>query len=220
MDDGIELEPPINASHARSIACFLGSFDPPHLGHEAIVRRLLEESDSVMMLVPAIHFHKQPRAGQNATFAQRIAMLSRLRGDLPRAVDLGLTHTVLFMQLDSVLRARFPCAEVLFAMGDETYSRLLDSASYYQRSGMGWNSDREQALQHLRTRCRVWNRSGASSGVHVPDDMRGISSTLVRSTVRGLWQQDASADRWEAELRPLVSCGVSRMIRSLELYRG
>ena len=79
-----------------SIGCYLGSFDPPHFGHLALARAMLEEVDSLVLLVPTSHFHKHPVFPKNATFEQRLAMLEAIRAETGLPIHTGLTDVVLF----------------------------------------------------------------------------------------------------------------------------
>lgn len=221
MLDSLILTEPSNLARAASIGCYLGSFDPPHRGHLALARALLDEVDQVLLLIPRTHFHKTPKYPSNATFDQRLQMLEALRFTAAGRIHLGLTDVVLFLELDAMLRERYPSALVLFAMGDETFAKLCGSAAYFHRLGRTWDQSRQQSLIDLQSRCRVWDRSGSSPLARpMTATLSGISSTKVRDAVGQLWRSNADRETWRSVLHPLVPAPVIEDIRRFGLYRA
>lgn len=221
MPDSLLLTEPSNLVNTASIGCYLGSFDPPHRGHLALARALLDEVDEVLLLIPTKHFHKTPTYPSNATFDQRLQMLETVRTTTPGKIHLGLTNVVLFLELDALLRRRYPSALVLFAMGDETFAKLSGSAEYFRRAGRTWAQSQQRSLLDLQSRCRVWNRSGASPlARQMTATLSGISSTRVRDAVGQLWGSNADDGAWRRVLHPLVPAAVIEDIRRFGLYRA
>jgi cytidyltransferase-like protein len=212
---------PSNLARSASIGCYLGSFDPPHRGHLALARALLEEVDEVLLLIPTMHFHKTPTYPSNATFDQRLQMLEAVRTMAPGKIHLGLTDVVLFLELDARLRRRYPGALVVFAMGDETFAKLSGSAEYFRRVGRTWDRAQERSLIDLQSRCHVWNRSGASPlARQMTATLSGISSTRVRNAVGQLWCSNAADAAWSRVLHPMVPAAVIEDVRRFGLYRA
>lgn len=207
----------------RSVCVLQGSLDPPHLGHQWMVRQLLARSefDAVLLLVPARHFEKSIRPPRNATLPQRLAMLSLLYSAPGSGVALGVAQEVLFLRLARGLSAQLGGARISFGMGDDTYAKLLDSGRYYARRGLAWGAAQQRELQQLCQRVVVFGRStqAPALAVPVPARVRHISSTLVRQNAASLHASGASAARWADQLGRLVATPVWRYVRRQGLYR-
>ncbi len=202
---------------AATLGCYFGSFDPPHHGHVAIARALIEEADAVLLLVPTWHFHKSLAFPAHASPSQRVEMLDHAVSS--PAILAGATETILFLEIDTHLRQAFPTARVLFAMGDETYARVRASQRYFRKAGKPWDRPCDTALRDLLERCVVWNRSETfSEGRKLPSPP--ISSTQVRAIAQRLWASHASLASWHQALDPMVPHMVAEDIRRLGLYRG
>jgi cytidyltransferase-like protein len=202
---------------ARTLGCYFGSFDPPHRGHVALARALLEETDAVLLLVPTWHFQKAFTFPAHASPSQRVEMFGHALSS-PRLLA-GTTETLLFLEIDARLQEFFPSTRVLFAMGDETYQRVGASQRYFVQAGRTWDGHCDTALQQLLSRCLVWNRSGAFGGGRVMSSVPPISSTQARAIAQWLWGSHASATAWHRALDPLVPPSVVDDIRSSGLYR-
>ena len=211
---------PTDWRSTRTLCAYLGSFDPPHRGHEWLIAQLLARFETVLVLVPGRHFEKTIRFPFNAALEQRLAML-RLIAARPGNQRLagGLAREVLFIRLAAHLRREFPQAEISFGMGSDTFERLLDSPRYYARSGLAWTAGDQRALERLQHNVLVFGRS-ANGGqtLAVPEAVRRISSTRVRATVKRLRSEQASEADWQAALRPLTAPDVLRYIRAAGLY--
>lgn len=204
---------PADAAQVRTLGVIVGSFDPLHRGHEWMVRHLLAGCDRVLMLVPARHFDKTVLPPANASFAQRLAMIARLSRRLGGRVQGGVTREVLFVRLAAELESLFPNAEITFAMGDDTWRRMLRSPEYFARLGLEWTGTDATRLARLRRHVVVFGRSGNAPGrVPVPVTLREISSTRVRALV--------GADAADPDLVSLVDPDTLAFIRQAGLYRA
>ena len=108
---------PLRRAGVTRLGVLLGSFDPPHLGHEWMARHLLERADAVLLLVPAVHYAKRVLPPHTATFGQRLEMLRLVAGRLPGTVVAGLTREVLFVRLERRLRRLLPGTDVVVRDG-------------------------------------------------------------------------------------------------------
>jgi cytidyltransferase-like protein len=216
------LDPVLRLAEQRfagthTLGCYFGSFDPPHRGHVALVRALLEETEAVLLLAPTWHFQKSFTFPAHASPSQRVAMFDKAFSN-PRLLA-GTTETLLFLEIDARLQASFPSARVSFAMGDETYHRVRASQRYFVQAGKTWDGSCDAALRDLLSRCLVWNRSGSYGGGRVLPSLPPISSTQARAIAQRLWGSHASVTSWHQALDPLVPPSVVDDIRSSGLYR-
>lgn len=213
-----ELPPGIEK--ASSIGVFLGSFDPPHRGHVWIANDLLEHFEKLLILIPETHFHKTIIPGQNAGLDERLTMITEIWKLAPDRIGIGLTEEVLILRLDQKLQEMFPQATIGFGLGEDLWKRVLDTASYFERSGLEWTQKDERHLELLRARIVVYDRSERrEGGISLPPDIAEISSTRVRRTVADLVSSGLDADNWREALDPLVLPGVSERIHETGLYR-
>jgi cytidyltransferase-like protein len=190
----------------HSLCGVLGSFDPLHKGHEWIVEQLLNRFDAVVLLIPGFHFEKTVRFPLNATFEQRLSMLSSFAKQHRSRIVVGLAHEVLFLQLANCLANHFPSVEISFGMGNETFERFLASKTYYDRLGIPWTEQEQAQLDHFRETFVVFGRSGAHPRfIEVPEHLCHISSTRVRNTVIKLRESSAAEFIWQTQLKGLIS---------------
>jgi cytidyltransferase-like protein len=202
----------------RSLAVLLGSFDPPHRGHEWLVARLLEHAEAVLLLLPARHVHKQVLPGLNAPLHERLAMLALLEGREPRLRS-RLSDESLFLRLDAALARVLPGTAISFAMGDETFDRLRDSERYFRAAHLAWGPAEARHLERLLPRTLVFGRHGAASGLTVPAEIAAISSTRVRRAAARLEREHAPEARWDRELGSLLAPDVLQHVHDLRPYR-
>jgi len=202
-----------DARRTHTLGVIVGSFDPLHRGHEWMVRQLLRRSERVLLLVPIRHFDKHPVWPVNATFTQRLAMIARLSERSGGRVLGGVTREELFVRLADELAALFPDAAITFAMGDDTWQRLLRSPEYFIRLGLPWTAADARRLARLRRRVMVFGRSGDAAGrIHVPAVVRDISATRIRAL--------AVAGAGDAALCRFVAPDILAICRRAGLYCG
>jgi cytidyltransferase-like protein len=209
----------IDPAKIHSLCGFLGSFDPIHKGHEWMIETLLERFEGVLLLVPGTHFEKQIRFPQNATLEQRLDMLTILANRKGDRIAVGLAHEVLFIRLADCLRQLFPNTAISFGMGNETYERVLASKTYYERLGLAWNDQEQAKLEQLQKTIVVFGRSSnGNEMISVPEQVRGISSTLVRETIKELQRTGDSEKIWQARLETMISQDILKFIHQKGLY--
>jgi hypothetical protein len=207
------------ARRLRSVACLLGSFDPLHRGHQFMVSELLRRHRAVALLVPGRHFSKRIRPGYNATLEQRLKLMQAVYRHQPRVYP-GLANEVLFIELREHLARLFGARQVALGMGDETFRLLLDTRSYWERSGRAWGAAEQRRLERAVSQTVVFGRSGDRPGtVAVPPHLRRVSSTRVRALAARLHRLRAPAGTWRSILLPLVEAPVIEAVRCWPLYR-
>lgn len=210
---------PTDPLQVRSLCAFLGSFDPPHKGHEWLVDTLLDRFDLVLMLVPGRHFEKTILPPQNATLEQRLDMLALLARRKRNRIATGLAHEVLFIRLADRLVELFPQAHMGFGMGNETFDRLRASKTYYERSGLAWTAEEEKKLERLKRHVVIFGRStNGSDTVDVPRHLRRLSSTLVRKTVKELRNTSVSKEVWTTTLEHMINSDILEYVIQKEIY--
>ena len=109
-------------------ALYGGSFDPPHLGHLAIARQVLERfAVDRLVFIPASHSPLKTQT-PNATDAQRIEMLRLIATDEPRfsVSDIELTRGGVSYTVDTLRtwHRLHPEDELLFIAGMDSLLTL------------------------------------------------------------------------------------------------
>lgn len=210
---------PADAATWTKLGLYLGSFDPLHLGHEWVAGRLLERCGRVLLVVPGRHFDKSIRPGENASLGQRLVMIERFARRAGGPVLGGVAGEVLFVRLAARAAALFPQAGITFGMGDDTYARLLRSPEYFARAGLTWTETDAGTLDFLRRTALVFGRRQDGPGrLRVPDDLREVSSTRVRTAVAALRGDPRHAAARLQELRTLVSPDILEFVLQAGLY--
>lgn len=115
------------------IALFGGSFDPPHLGHLAFARFMLDAlAPDRLLWLPAGRQWQKPDQVM-AAGVHRAAMIRRLVGDEPRFIvdDRELHRRGPSFTADTLreFAGQNPGAELMFLIGQDQYARL---PSWYQ----------------------------------------------------------------------------------------
>jgi ADP-ribose pyrophosphatase len=125
----IKLEPRLFVKPQGRVALFGGSFNPPHLGHAAVIRKLLatDEFTAVWLLPTAKHAF----AKNLAAFKDRTTLLIALMRDIndPR-VKLCTIENELWGDINytidtiSALRTLYPKVQFAFVIGSDTRAEL------------------------------------------------------------------------------------------------
>jgi cytidyltransferase-like protein len=210
---------PADAGTWPKLGLYLGSFDPLHRGHEWAASQLLDRCGRVLMVVPGRHFDKSIRPGENASLAQRLAMIERFARRAGGPVLGGIAGEVLFVRLAARAAALFPRAELTFGMGDDTYARLLRSPEYFARAGLAWTEADARSFAAVRRHTLAFGRREAGPGrLTVPADLREISSTRARAAAASLRGDPRQAAARLQELRALVAPDILEFVLRSELY--
>jgi len=144
---------------AKTVGCILGSFDPPHKGHDQMVRELFSRYDVVVLLLPNIHFEKEVKFPKNMTHMQRVDILTKLYvNELKGRVGIGIAYEVTFLKLWDQLREVFPNATVYFGMGNDVFECFLASKEYYTEIGRKWSENEEKKISEVGKHCLVFGR--------------------------------------------------------------
>jgi len=161
----------------------LGSFDPPHKGHDLIVQELLKRYEVTLLLVPNTHFEKAVQFPQNMTHDQRVQVLTELYEQHKRKLGVGLAYEVLFVRLHDQLKTMFPNATVYFGMGNDVYECFLASKEYFAEVGLEWGEEEEKKLREVGKYCLVFGREEKSSLV-----VRELVEGMPVSDKAGTWK--------------------------------
>lgn len=113
----------------KRIAFYGGSFDPPHIGHLEIARKLLEQfSLDEFVFIPAFHApHKKDRKPTSAF--HRFAMLALATNDLRQVtiskMELELPEKPYTVETLSRLKNELTETEIFFVMGADSWQDIL-----------------------------------------------------------------------------------------------
>lgn len=112
----------------KRIAFYGGSFDPVHLGHTTIGKRLVEQfSLDAFVFVPAFHAPHKPDREPTSGF-HRHAMLCLATSDDAKlkvsTIELELSEKSYTVETLPRLRALFPEAEIFFVMGADSWEDI------------------------------------------------------------------------------------------------
>ncbi|HQU83803.1 MAG TPA: nicotinate-nucleotide adenylyltransferase [Pyrinomonadaceae bacterium] len=113
----------------KRIAFYGGSFDPPHIGHLEIARKLIEQfSLDEFVFIPAFHApHKKDRKPTSAF--HRFAMLALATKDLTDVtvskMELELPEKPYTVETLSRLKNELSDTEIFFVMGADSWQDIL-----------------------------------------------------------------------------------------------
>jgi len=229
-------------TQVQSVGCFLGSFDPPHLGHDEMIKHLLNRCEVTLLLLPIKSFDKQVEFPYNMLLSQRIELLTKMYGH-HKNIGIGVAHQVLFIYLFDQLKALFPSSQIYFAVGSDVYSRFLASEHYFRQLSLPWGEAENAKLQLVSEHCLLFDReiNGISSAIPATPNssstlsppastptrvdstaqVRALTSTEVRSRVARIWADPTITDKFvqlRQELRGLVDETVLQYILDQGLY--
>lgn len=214
-----ELQINIPPRPVKTLGCFLGSFDPFHKGHEWITEKLLTLYDAAILWIPAVHFEKKALYPENATYEQRLDMLTAYCTTQKGRLGLGLTREVLFIRLHDAITGLFPGIHVYWGMGEDTYHRFRLSKEYYPRMGIDWTAADARKLNEMNRHITVFSRSGnATRFIRPPKAIQSISSTTIRKKVFDLHAGNVSGKEWHRRLTPMVRPEIIDYIQTHKIY--
>lgn len=185
----------------REVGLLGGSFNPPHLGHQALARAAREQLGlAEVRWLPA----GQPWQKEAATLApavHRAAMVGALMAGEPGMVldETELRRSGPSYTIDTVeaLRAAEPNTRWWLILGQDQHARL---ATWHRAPEL-------QAQVHLAVAARQGVAPQGVTAIAMP--RMDISATAIRAAVaRG------------ADVTPLVGPAVARYIEQHHLYRG
>lgn len=192
-----------------------GTFDPPHIGHEALLDRLHQAAPNALIcLMPAaIPVHK---AGAAATVAQRLAMLALLQRTRPwlHIDEREVTAKQACYTVDTLqqLRSEYEYDSLNFVMGGDSFANLHTWGKWQQlpalanllvvaRPGWQWPHGLPQSkLPQGALSDALQQRSGCV--VNLPWSMPDVASSQFRQQRDWQW----------------VSEQVGQYIKANELY--
>ena len=161
------------APQPKRIAFYGGTFDPVHVGHLAIARRLLDVfSLDQFVFIPAFHAPHKPERAPTSAY-HRFAMLAIATQEDPRisVSTLELEHAEKRYTVQTLpeLMERYPRSEIFFVMGADSWADITT-----------W---REWERVLLMTNHIVVTRPGYQIGLdHVTDPVRERVVDLRRQT--------------------------------------
>lgn len=133
--DAVSILARFGRAEAGALAILDSSFNPPTLGHAAMVRDLAERGVAHRALL-LLAIQNADKAPSPAAFPDRLAMMAAVAGELAERIPcaLGLTRAPLFIDKVRQLRARFGDeAPLHLIIGDDTLLRLF-APRYYDHS--------------------------------------------------------------------------------------
>ena len=124
---------PVSKS-AKMIGLFGGSFDPPHLGHEALVRSALTQLqlDEIWVIPTGIPVHRD--ASSHASGEMRLAWAETMFSELPevRIMDWEVRHDEPVPAIHTLKRFRKSCPEIipLWLCGADSFATMSQWIDY------------------------------------------------------------------------------------------
>ena len=194
----------------KRIGLFGGSFDPPHLGHQALVYAALQklELDEVWIIPVGLPVHRQ--LSGKATPEQRLSWLSTIFADEPRVhiVDWEINYTKPSPAIASLRRfqAENPSITPTWLMGLDSFLDMPNWIEYpehqklcnlaaFQRGSMENNLE-TMGWEKL---CTLKHGLDAGHIVFINKTLPDISSTQIRKNPQ-LHQKDLHQDTCNAIL--------------------
>lgn len=221
----------------RRIALYGGTFDPVHLGHLEVARRLLElfALEEVVFIPASVAPHKRRRAVTPALHRYAMLVLATLNDERLRVSTIELDAPEKPYTVDTLERTKAEFgnqAQLFFVMGADSWAeiatwheweRVLESSNHIIVTRPGYKVETAQFAPALRQRivdvrqlskkeigARL-NGLGEPS-IYITDAvMADVSATQIRARAR--------AGRRD-ELLKLVPPPVANYITKYELYRN
>ncbi len=197
---------------ARRIGVFGGAFDPPHLGHVALVRTAIEalQLDEVRVLPTGQAWH---RTGQLADAPHRLAMTRLAFAQVPQAVvdDREIRRTGPSYTVDTLteIAAEHAGAQLYLLIGDDQ-----------RRSLPGWHRIGE--IERLAIICAAardpqvaaWHVTESSDGGLPGPDIQPLPMPLMPISATDIRERLSR----QAGVADLVAPAVERYIHEHHLY--
>ncbi|WP_119394412.1 nicotinate (nicotinamide) nucleotide adenylyltransferase [Salinibius halmophilus] len=181
-----------------------GTFDPPHIGHEALLDALHQAApQAVISVVPAaIPVHK---AAASASVEQRLAMLAILQSSRPwlQIDDREVKAKQACYTVDTLqqLRTQYECDSLNFVMGGDSFANLHTWGRWQQllelanilvvpRPGWHWPTNLPQSSLPQCTLASALAQPNGSV-VNLPWSMPDVASSQFRNQRAWHWVSDA-----------------------------
>ena len=194
----------------KRIGLFGGSFDPPHLGHKALVDAAFEHLalDEVWVIPVGLPVHRQ--LSGKATPKQRLSWLATMFADEPRVriVDWEINHAKPSPAIATLRRfqAENPTIIPIWLMGLDSFLDMSNWVEYpehqklcnlavFQRE----NSKKPLEIEDWEPSGRINNDKTAGHVTFIEKSLPDISATQIRNNPK-LHQQDLHQDTCKAIL--------------------
>lgn len=217
----------------KKIAFYGGSFDPPHIGHLEIARKLIEQfSLDEFVFIPAFHApHKKDRKPTSAF--HRFAMLALATNDLRQVtvskMELELPEKPYTVETLSRLKNELKETEIFFVMGADSWQDILTWREWKTVLTMVniivvTRPDYEIGFSHVtdeirerivdfredkKTKRQKNKKTKNKSEIFITDSVQiDVSATEIRQRVK------ENADGWQKD----VPSAVAKYLEKYELY--
>jgi riboflavin kinase/FMN adenylyltransferase len=167
---------PMAGQDEPAIALALGNFDGVHLGHQAMLRRVVEAASDLNLVPAAMTFEPTPREyfASTATSVWRQPRLLPLRSRLERMAEIGIARIYL-LRFD----ARLAEMDAEMFVGD-LLERRLNVRWFLATHDARFGKNRMGSLDFLRARSNAFMLETMTT---VEIDGKRVSSTAVRQAL-------------------------------------
>lgn len=214
----------------RRIAFYGGSFDPPHIGHLTIARKLIEIfALDRFFFIPAFHApHKLNRKPTSAF--HRFAMLGlTTQSDLKikvSTVELDQPEKPFTVETQAKLKGKFPDAEIFFVIGADSWAEITtwrewETVLTQTNIIVVTRPDYEIEFSHVTDEIReriVDLRNGNQSKSEIPNPKSQIYITDAVQIDVSATEIRRKIHEKQTDWRELVPPEVAKYIEKYELY--
>lgn len=212
------------------VGFLLGSFDPFHFGHQAMVELLRSRCHFLLLLVPSFSFDKEVNFPENATLEQRIEMMVSVY-EKEGSVGIGLTEEVLYLRLRQEIQTAFPGSTIVFGLGADRFPCFVDSQKYFDKCAFPWTEREElmftESCENLIVFARdgetldpIWSsmHQALAANITVLHPSVHVSSTKIREVASRCKRQQCSIEEVVAQLSGYVPQPIAAFIAKTSLY--
>lgn len=189
-------DPSITTCMNRSIGLFGGSFDPPHLGHEALVRAALEQLklDEIWVIPAGVPVHRN--LSGHASAERRMAWAEEMFSDSPNICvkDWEVSQPEPVAAIRTLKQFRDVCSDTvpIWLCGADSFATMEQWIGYPEHQNVcnvavfsrtGEMAVREQS-NWKKMSLEQWRKSkniGPGHVIRIDVDLPDISATCVRS---------------------------------------
>ncbi len=202
----------------RRIAFYGGSFDPPHNGHLAIARGLLERFElDEFVFIPAFHAPHKVRLTPTSAY-DRYAMLCLITANEPNIsvskMEINVPERPYSVETLSRINEEMPDDEIFFVMGADSWMDIrtwrewedvLTMTNIIVVTRPGVDIGFEHVTDDIRQRIiDLRNSANPHSAIHIPQSIyvtdaveMNISATAIRQKIRSndeTWRMDVPVE--------------------------